>query len=110
MIDRSSQKNPDVTAAVRGVRRSGEGEALGVIETRTVAAIIQAADAGVKGAKVILQEIRLADGLGGRDYDESTARVSLTMGDLGGRDYDVRIRLRSREINRGPDAGSEQSG
>jgi microcompartment protein CcmL/EutN len=60
--------HPDVTAAVRGVRRSGEGEALGVIETRTVAAIIQAADAGVKGAKVILQEIRLADGLGGKGY------------------------------------------
>ena len=60
--------HPDVTAAIRGARIVGEGEALGIIETRTVAAIIQAADAGVKGAKVTLQEIRLADGLGGKGY------------------------------------------
>lgn len=58
----------DVTAAVRGVRKTGDGEALGIIETRTVAAVIQAADAGIKGARVTLQEIRLADGLGGKGY------------------------------------------
>lgn len=52
---------------------------------------------------------QFSDGLGERDYDESTGRVSLNMGDIGGRDYDVRIRLRSRQINRGPDAASEQS-
>jgi microcompartment protein CcmL/EutN len=40
-------------------------EALGVIETRTVAAAIAAADAGIKGAQVNLMEVRLADGLGG---------------------------------------------
>ncbi len=60
--------HPDVVAALRGVRCTGEGEALGIIETRTVAAIIQAADAGVKGADVTLMEIRLADGLGGKGY------------------------------------------
>lgn len=60
--------HPDVTAAVRGARRTGEGEALGIIETRTVAAVIHAADAGVKGADVTLQEIRMADGLGGKGY------------------------------------------
>jgi len=60
--------HPDVAAAVKGVRRTGEGEALGIIETRTVAAVIQAADAGVKGAKVTLLELRMADGLGGKGY------------------------------------------
>jgi microcompartment protein CcmL/EutN len=60
--------HPDVTAAVRGTRQTGEGEALGIIETRTVAAVIQTADAGVKGADVTLMEIRLADGLGGKGY------------------------------------------
>ncbi len=60
--------HPDVTAAVKGARRTGGGEALGVIETRTVAAVIQAADAGVKGAHVTLAELHMADGLGGKGY------------------------------------------
>ncbi|NIA25519.1 MAG: BMC domain-containing protein [Gammaproteobacteria bacterium] len=60
--------HPDVAAAVKGARRTGGGEALGIIETRTVAAVIQAADAGVKGANVTLLELRMADGLGGKGY------------------------------------------
>jgi microcompartment protein CcmL/EutN len=60
--------HPDVVAAVAGARSTDEGEALGVIETTTVAAIIQAADAGVKGARVTLRELRMADGLGGKGY------------------------------------------
>ncbi|MDF1595044.1 MAG: BMC domain-containing protein [Acidimicrobiia bacterium] len=58
----------DVVAALAGFRHAGDGEALGVIETTTVAAIIEAADAGVKGARVTLREIRMADGLGGKGY------------------------------------------
>ena len=58
----------DVVAAVAGARSTDEGESLGVIETTTVAAIIQAADAGVKGAAVTLRELRMADGLGGKGY------------------------------------------
>jgi microcompartment protein CcmL/EutN len=57
-----------VVAAVRGLRRAGAGEALGVVETGTVAAIVDAADAGVKGAAVELLEIRLGDGIGGKGY------------------------------------------
>jgi microcompartment protein CcmL/EutN len=57
-----------VVAALIGAREVGDGEALGVIETSTVAAIIEAADAGVKGAAVTLREIRMADGLGGKGY------------------------------------------
>lgn len=60
--------HPDVVAAMRGKRLTGTGEALGIIETPTVAAIIDAADAGVKGAQVRLLELRLADGLGGKAY------------------------------------------
>jgi microcompartment protein CcmL/EutN len=60
--------HPDVVAAVAGARQTGEGEGLGIIETTTVAAIIQAADAGVKGAHVTLRELRMADGLGGKGY------------------------------------------
>lgn len=57
-----------VVSALTGARGFDRSEALGVIETRTVAAMIRAADAAVKGAGVDLLEIRLADGLGGKAY------------------------------------------
>ena len=57
-----------VVAAVRGHLRAGTGEALGVVETATVSAAIQAADAGVKGAAVQLLQLRLGDGIGGKGY------------------------------------------
>jgi microcompartment protein CcmL/EutN len=60
--------HPDVVDAIRGRRARGTGEALGVVETPTVASIIDAADAGLKGARVRLLELRLADGLGGKGY------------------------------------------
>ena len=60
--------HPDVAAAIGGSLASTSGEALGVIETPTVASIIAAADAGLKGARVRLLELRLADGLGGKGY------------------------------------------
>jgi microcompartment protein CcmL/EutN len=67
-----------VVAALRGARRAGAGEAMGIVETATVAAIVEAADAGVKGASVALLELRLGDGLGGKGYllfDGSVADV-----------------------------------
>lgn len=60
--------HPEVVAAMQGGRDFGEGEALGVIETRTVAAVIGAADAAVKGAAVTAAQIEMADGLGGKGY------------------------------------------
>lgn len=60
--------HPDVVASIGGARREDGGEALGVIETRTVAATIDAADAGVKGARVTIRDLRLADELGGKGY------------------------------------------
>ena len=60
--------HPQLVAALTGTREAGEGEALGIIETSSVAATITAADAGLKGAAVTLREIFLADGLGGKGY------------------------------------------
>jgi microcompartment protein CcmL/EutN len=60
--------HPGVTAGMRGARPTATGEALGIIETDTVAAVIEAADAGLKGARVQLLELRLADDLGGKGY------------------------------------------
>jgi microcompartment protein CcmL/EutN len=58
----------DVVEAVRGRRQTAQDEALGIIETATVPAIIRAADAGLKGAQVRLLELHLADDLGGKGY------------------------------------------
>lgn len=58
--------HPYVADAVGRQRRPAAVDALGIIETRTVAAAIAAADAGIKGAEVNLIEVRLADGLGGK--------------------------------------------
>ena len=57
-----------VAAALRGERVPGPVEALGVIETGSVAPILAAADAGLKGAAVDLLEVNVADGLGGKAY------------------------------------------
>jgi microcompartment protein CcmL/EutN len=58
--------HPGVVAGIAGGRELGVSDALGVVETTTVAAAIHAADAGLKGAQVTLWQIRLADGLGGK--------------------------------------------
>ena len=58
--------HPEVVSAIGGGRVPGATDALGVVETTTVASAIHAADAGVKGADVRLVEVRLADGLGGK--------------------------------------------
>lgn len=65
---------PDIHRAVIGAVTGNSpaaavgDEALGIVETTTVAAAIDAADAGVKAADVGLGAIRLADGLGGKGY------------------------------------------
>jgi len=53
----------DVSGSVRAA-----GEAVGVVETSTVAAGVNAADAALKHADVSLASLRLADGLGGKAY------------------------------------------
>jgi microcompartment protein CcmL/EutN len=60
--------HPELVAAIGGSCRAAAGDALGVIESATVASIIEAADAGLKGARVRLIELRLADDLGGKGY------------------------------------------
>lgn len=60
------QVHAEVVETLGGRRRPEATDALGVVETTTVAAAIHAADAGVKGAQVHLVEVRLADGLGGK--------------------------------------------
>jgi microcompartment protein CcmL/EutN len=62
--------HPAVANAVAGnSNRAPVGdEALGIVESSSVAAVLDAADAGVKAASVELAALRLADGLGGKAY------------------------------------------
>ncbi|MGH8915142.1 MAG: BMC domain-containing protein [Acidimicrobiia bacterium] len=62
--------HPTVAQALSGntLRAPVGEEALGIVETSSVAASLDAADAGVKAADVLLASIRLADGLGGKGY------------------------------------------
>lgn len=60
--------HPEVVEVLLGRRRRASGEALGIVETRTVASVVGAADRALKGAAVRLVEIRLADNLGGKGY------------------------------------------
>ena len=54
--------------AILGNRTNCSDEAIGIIETSTVAAIIKSTDAAVKGANVEILEIRIADDLGGKAF------------------------------------------
>jgi microcompartment protein CcmL/EutN len=62
--------HPDVVDGLTGRGSAGSlaGNAAGIVETSTVAAVVDAGDAGVKAADVSLAAISLADGLGGKGY------------------------------------------
>jgi microcompartment protein CcmL/EutN len=84
------QAHAQLPGALRGEARAGEASdvaALGLVETRTVAATILAADAALKAAAVRLIEMQLARGIGGKAYfvvtgplDEVEAAVEAGVG------------------------------
>ncbi len=68
----------DVVAAIVSLVDAADfsGDAAGIVETDTVASVVEAADAGVKAAAVALPAVRLADGLGGKGYAIFTGPVA----------------------------------
>jgi bacterial microcompartment shell protein len=60
------QVHPRVVEALEGDRKLKKFESMVTLETSTVAAIVRATDAAVKGALVEVGELRLGNGLGGR--------------------------------------------
>ncbi len=70
--------HPDVVAAIVSLVDAAafSDDAAGIVETDTVATIVEAADAGVKAAQVSLPAVRLADGLGGKGYAVFTGPVA----------------------------------
>lgn len=68
--------HPDIFPAIAGQAGVQTLEALGIIESFSVASLIEAADAAVKSAKVKLIEIRLAMALGGKAFVTLTGEVA----------------------------------
>lgn len=68
--------HPAVIPAFYNVSENCPPEAVGVIETFSVAAAIEAADAGVKTAQVDLLELRLALGMGGKSFAVFSGMIS----------------------------------
>ncbi|UCF79845.1 MAG: BMC domain-containing protein [Candidatus Eiseniibacteriota bacterium] len=65
-----------ILPALTGTSDVGKIDALGVVETFSVASTVLASDAAAKAARVKLIEIRLAKGLGGRAFVTMTGEVS----------------------------------
>lgn len=65
-----------VFPALSGTGPHQDVDALGILESFSVAALIEGADAAVKAAQVDLMEIRLAVALGGKAYVTMTGTVS----------------------------------
>ncbi len=68
--------HPDVFPAITGTVSVGAIEAIGIIETFSVASAIVAGDGAAKVAKVRLTELRLAQGLAGKYFVVMTGHVS----------------------------------
>jgi microcompartment protein CcmL/EutN len=66
----------DVFPAIRGLNVIENPDALGIVESFSVASMIEAADAAVKSAAVNLIEIRIAMALGGKAFFTLTGTVA----------------------------------
>ena len=71
-----SNIDPSVFPAISGANPVTDMEALGVIESFSVASLIEAADAAAKAADIQLIELRLAMALGGKAFATLTGSVS----------------------------------
>ncbi|WP_058911298.1 BMC domain-containing protein [Entomohabitans teleogrylli] len=68
--------HPSILPAVSGLNPVSERQAVGVVETWSVAACIQAADQAVKASNVTLVRIHMAFGIGGKCYQVVSGDVS----------------------------------
>jgi microcompartment protein CcmL/EutN len=67
--------HPAVFPAMSATIRVGVPDALGIVESFSVASLVEAADAAAKAAKIELIEIRLAMALGGKGFVTFTGPV-----------------------------------
>ena len=78
LIDDFVLGNPDKSLfnAIWGTTTVGKPNAIGILETYSIAQAIVAADVAVKAAEVILVELRLARGMCGKSYFLVTGEVA----------------------------------
>ena len=69
--------DPALSAAIRGDCSPGPLLSVGVVETRSVASALLAADAAVKAAEVRLVRMQLARGIGGKGYFALTGTLDM---------------------------------
>jgi microcompartment protein CcmL/EutN len=68
--------HPDVIPAIEGVRMVETMQALGILESFSVASLIEGADIAAKTARVELLEIRLAMAIGGKAFVTMSGEVA----------------------------------
>lgn len=68
--------HPQVFPAINAATQPGKVDAIGVIETFSAASTIIAADRAAKTAEVLLINVRLATGLGGKSFVVLTGEVA----------------------------------
>ncbi len=68
--------HPSILPAIGGGNEVAEVKAIGIIETFSVAAAIEAADAAVKAADVMPMRLHIAFGIGGKSYSVVTGEVA----------------------------------
>ena len=71
-----SNIHPSVLPAISGLNPAEKQQAVGVVETWSVAACITAADHAVKASNVTLVRIHMAFGIGGKCYQVLTGEIS----------------------------------
>ena len=78
LVDSMMIPNVDdrVIAAMAGACEAGNVQAVGIMETFSLASAVQAADAAVKAADVALIEVRLGRGMGGKSFVILTGDVA----------------------------------
>jgi microcompartment protein CcmL/EutN len=70
------QLHDGVLPALRGTVPASDDDAVGVLETLTAASAIVAADAAAKTAGIVLRDVRLANGIGGKGIVVLSGSVS----------------------------------
>ncbi len=70
------QLHEQVLPAIAGTAPPRDDDALGVIETLSAASAIEAADAAAKAADVLVRDVRLANGIGGKGVVTVSGDVS----------------------------------
>ena len=75
MLDNATAGNWQVLGVAGGPAEPAGDDAVAIVETATVCAVIEAADAAVKTAEVVVRDARLAVGIAGKSFFTMTGEL-----------------------------------